>query len=148
MKSKAPLALMEQMVMLLVFALAAALCLQSFAKSDELSKRGEKRDRAAVLCQSAAEIIRHAGGDFPRAAAILGATNGDEDSLAIFYGEDWEPSDSISESVYDFGYTLGACRVESDVPGLGKAEIWMLDDETDEELVRFQVAWQEVSAGE
>ena len=31
MRSKAPLALMEQMVMVLVFALAAALCLQSFA---------------------------------------------------------------------------------------------------------------------
>lgn len=31
MRSKAPLALMEQMVMVLVFALAAALCLQAFA---------------------------------------------------------------------------------------------------------------------
>ena len=31
MKSKAPLAMMEQMVMLLVFALAAAVCLQAFA---------------------------------------------------------------------------------------------------------------------
>ena len=50
MRSKAPLILMEQMVMLLVFALAAALCLQAFVKSDELSARGEARDRAAVLC--------------------------------------------------------------------------------------------------
>ena len=31
MRSKAPLMLMEQMVMLLVFALAAAVCLQAFA---------------------------------------------------------------------------------------------------------------------
>ena len=38
MKSKAPLALMEQMVMLLVFALAAALCLQAFVQSDRLSR--------------------------------------------------------------------------------------------------------------
>ena len=37
MRSKAPLLLMEQMVMLLVFALAAALCLQAFVKSDGLS---------------------------------------------------------------------------------------------------------------
>ena len=35
MKSKAPLALMEQMVMILVFALAAALCLQAFVKSED-----------------------------------------------------------------------------------------------------------------
>ena len=41
MRSKAPLILMEQMVMLLVFALAAALCLQAFVKSDSLSSRSE-----------------------------------------------------------------------------------------------------------
>ena len=35
MKSKAPLALMEQMVMLLVFALAAALCLCRLVQNDE-----------------------------------------------------------------------------------------------------------------
>ena len=34
MRSKTPLALMEQMVMVLVFALAAALCLQVFVVSD------------------------------------------------------------------------------------------------------------------
>ena len=49
MKSKAPLLLMEQMVMLLVFALAAALCLQAFVKSDGLSRRSEARDRAMTL---------------------------------------------------------------------------------------------------
>ena len=59
MKSKAPLALMEQMVMLLVFALAAALCLQAFVQSDRLSRESEARDHAAVLCQSVAETIRH-----------------------------------------------------------------------------------------
>ena len=51
MKSKAPLALMEQMVMLLVFALAAALCLQAFVQSDRLSRESEARAHAAVLCQ-------------------------------------------------------------------------------------------------
>ena len=44
MRSKAPLAMMEQMVMLLVFALAAALCLQAFVKSDQMSKRMEAQD--------------------------------------------------------------------------------------------------------
>ena len=49
MKSKAPLMLMEQMVMLLVFALAAALCLQAFVKADEISKQAEARDRAVLV---------------------------------------------------------------------------------------------------
>ena len=47
MKSKAPLALMEQIVMLLVFALAAALCLQAFVKSDQISRESQARSNAA-----------------------------------------------------------------------------------------------------
>ena len=61
MKHKPPLILMEQMVMLLVFALAAALCLQAFVKSDGLSKDSEVRDQAVTLCQNAAETLRHFG---------------------------------------------------------------------------------------
>ena len=55
MTSKAPLLLMEQMVMLVVFALAAALCVQAFVRSDAASARNEARDEAVVLCQNAAE---------------------------------------------------------------------------------------------
>ena len=46
MRSKAPLALMEQMVMVLVFALAAALCLQAFALADRISRQNAERDQA------------------------------------------------------------------------------------------------------
>ena len=96
MKSKAPLLLMEQMVMLLVFALAAALCLQAFVKSDELSARGEARDRAAVLCQTAAETVRHYGGDaqnaLSRAAEDLGAAYSEEFvTFSLDYDENWTP---------------------------------------------------------
>ena len=48
MRSKAPLVLMEQAVMVLVFALAAALCLRAFVWSDQLSRQNEARDRAPV----------------------------------------------------------------------------------------------------
>ena len=58
MRSKAPLVLIEQMVMLLVFALASALCLQAFVKSDAISVRSEEKGRAAIAAQNAAEVIR------------------------------------------------------------------------------------------
>ena len=64
MRSKAPLVLIEQMVMLLVFALASALCLQAFVKSDAISVRSEEKGRAAIAAQNAAEVIRHKGGDY------------------------------------------------------------------------------------
>ena len=38
MRSKAPLVMIEQMIMLLVFALAAVLCLQAFTTSKDISE--------------------------------------------------------------------------------------------------------------
>lgn len=137
MKSKAPLVLMEQMVMLLVFALAAALCLQAFVKSDQLSQQGEVRDRAVTLCQNAAEAIRATGGDFPKAAELLEATQHERDALTVEYQEDWTPA---GESMR---YTLGVSRIESDLPGLGKAAVWLRDEQGEAELFRLEVAWQE-----
>lgn len=149
MRSKAPLAMMEQMVMILVFALAAALCLQAFVQSDQMSKESEERDRALAEAQSAAEVIQYTGGDFQRAAAILNASVWQEDVFSINYGRDWSRSEPVQDggtfAVYEFGYILGVTRQESGVPGLGKASVWVQEDETGEDLVRFDVCWQEVS---
>lgn len=61
MKSKAPLVMMEQIIMVLIFALAAALCLQTFVLSSTISKRTEAENRAAVEAQNAAEVIKAEG---------------------------------------------------------------------------------------
>ena len=61
MKSKAPLVMMEQIIMVLVFALAAALCLQTFVLSGKLSKLTEAKNRAVVEAQNVAETIKHGG---------------------------------------------------------------------------------------
>ena len=45
-RSKAPLALMEQIIMILVFALTAAVCMQAFVYSSNLSKQGENKNIA------------------------------------------------------------------------------------------------------
>lgn len=146
MRSKAPLAMMEQMVMILVFALAAALCLQAFVKSDQLSRRSEARDRAAVLCQSAAEVIRASGGDFQQAAELLGTSQYTEDTLMIDYDQNWAAAEDVMR------YTLGVSRVDSGVSGLGTAAVWLRDEDAETEdgaeLFRIEVSWQEVSAHE
>ena len=46
---------MEQIVMLLVFALAAAVCLRVFVLSGNLSRQGEIRGNAVTAVQNAAE---------------------------------------------------------------------------------------------
>ena len=71
MRSKAPLALMEQMIMVLVFALAAALCLRAFVLSDSMSIENERRDNGVLLAQNAAEVYKACRGDAEAAAEIL-----------------------------------------------------------------------------
>lgn len=89
MRSKAPLVLIEQMIMLLVFALAAALCLQAFVKADGISMQGENRSYAVVAAQNAAEVIRHSGGSMEhalsKAADRLGAEYGENGLLSLIH---------------------------------------------------------------
>lgn len=58
MKSRASLVLMEQLVMVLVFALAAALCLCCFAKAEEISLQTARRDAAVQIAQNTAELLK------------------------------------------------------------------------------------------
>lgn len=77
MKNKSPLPLMEQLLMVLVFALAAALCLQGFVLANRISERLETRNQAVTMAQNAAEIIKYTAGDLQQAADRLdGSWNG------------------------------------------------------------------------
>lgn len=70
MKQKSTLLLMEQLTMLLVFGLAAALCLQLFAKADDIRQETERLDTAVVLAQNAANTLKATCGDVDAAAAL------------------------------------------------------------------------------
>ena len=72
MRSKAPLAMLEQLVMLLVFSLAAALCLQIFVKAQTISEETARRDQAVVLARNGAELLKANGGDKAPAEALSG----------------------------------------------------------------------------
>ena len=58
MRNKTSLALMEQLIMVLVFAAAAAICLRMFTLSDRLSKEQEAKAHAAFLAQNTAEWLK------------------------------------------------------------------------------------------
>ena len=120
MRSKTPLVLMEQLVMVLVFAMAAAICLQVFGLSDRLSKENEARAEAALLAQNTAE------------------------ELKFSYGEvllDWEEADGIYY-MEEEGYRVQVQAAETEISGLRKVELQVLQEE--EVLFEIPVAWQEV----
>jgi hypothetical protein len=135
MKSKAPLALIEQAIMLVVFALAAALCLQAFVWADTQSRQTTLRDQALVQVQSAAEVLKHCGGDFSAAAAIQGGT-WDGASWILWYDEDWNSSDGTGT------YRLCVTPETSGTAGLGAAQVEAAQADG-LSLASLRVCWQE-----
>lgn len=151
-RDKTPLLLLEQMVTLLVFALAAAICLQIFVTARLQSQDIARRDQAAVLCQNTAETLRATGGDVEAALAqISGVAPGQRDGFGYFvpYNEDWEAL-SYEGRPLDSAYTLRVQGLDSGVAGLGAAEIeayvWKKGEM--EPLFRLETAWQKEVGGD
>ena len=139
MKSKAPLMLMEQMILLTVFALVAALCVQAFVKSDEISTTSESRDQAVICVQSIAELVRYHHGDISAAANASGGSVADG-MLQIAYDASW----NVINGADNAAYLLYAKPLPADVVGLYKARIWVVANHTNQtdELFSLEVMWQ------
>jgi len=127
MKNRAPLVLMEQLIMVLVFALAASMCLGIFLRADQTSRDNARRDEAAVLAQNWAEVLKSTAGDLNAAAQILGGSP-EEGRLVL-------ESD---------GYFLEIHRLDSGVPGLGTAHIRVYWENT--LIFELRTGWQEVAS--
>lgn len=134
MKNKTSLLLIEQALLLLVFALASAICLQAFVWADVQSKENADRDRAMIEVQNAVEIAKAVRGDWMRAAAIYGGV-GNEEGWSIGYDGDWN-QDSEKQL-----FVLRVAGIESGHPFLGTASVQLWDGETI--LLETQAAWQE-----
>lgn len=132
--------------MILVFALAAALCLQAFVQSDKLSRESEARDRAVLLCQTVAESVKVKEGDLAAVAKELdipyGAYAQEETEFSVHYNADW----TISHT-REYDYVLTVREEPSDEPFLGKAVVAVRSAPDGMEIFSLKIAWQrEVSA--
>ena len=121
MKDKATLTLMELLIMVLVFSLAAALCLKAFVWSTQKTRENRIVAEAAVAAQTTAESLkaaRHA------------------EAGSVTYDEKWQPAEDgcYVMKTEPFSGTL-----------LGGAEI-TVEDRMGNELCRLTVRWQEDAA--
>ena len=139
MKNKAPLSLMEQLMMLLVFALAAALCLQVFSVSSRESRRIEARTGAVAMVQNTAETVKASKGDISQYPLLLGGA-GDGESWEICYDETW--SETIPEQA---GYHIRIIPQKTSLPTLGRATVSAFAETEEDALFSVTVSWQEVA---
>ena len=132
MRSKAPLVIIEQAIMLLVFALAAVLCLRVFIGADARSAESTRRDQALVQAQSAAEVLKSCSGDFAAAAEYWGG-NWDGATWTIRFDSDWRQVQT------ECAYLLRVSPLASDLPYLGLARVEVFREET--LLAALETAW-------
>lgn len=138
MKNKASLILAEQLVMILVFSLAAVICLGIFIKAHQISQQSENLDAAVLLAQNAAETVKASRGDWEVIAEKLNGTS-ESNGVSILYNRDLQPEENGFFSVH-----IRSLPTENLF--LGSAEISVYcSTEPDSSLFTLAVAWQEVA---
>lgn len=136
MKQKTSLILIEQAIMLLVLAVAAALCLRVFAWSDARAEENHSRDQALLQLQSAAEVLKQHHGDFSAAVRTHGGGVYDG-QWRINFDDTWEQTDTAQ------AYQLRAVRQENR-PYLGSALLEAVCPDGSV-LAAITVSWQEAA---
>ena len=139
MKNKSTLVMIEQIVMLLVFVLAATVCIRMFVGSEQLSRKYEATDRAVRVAQNAAELLKKDGP--AKFTEKMKAVQSDGNTGEIYYDKDWKVTEAGSAAfVAEVTYT----EEESDF--LFRAEI-VISTVDGTELFRLPVAWQANNGG-
>ena len=133
MKSKTPLVLMDQIIMVLIFALSAVVYIKVFVYSNNVSKSVEAASHAAFKAQTMAEELKYSSGE------SLENWNYDNDSWYIYYDENWQETKEEAE------YTMKVTK-EYEEDGLCRVSLRVLDDR--EVIFEIPVAWQEVTENE
>ena len=125
--SKSALVLMTQLAMLLVFAVAAGICLRAFSYAYTRSHSSSELNRAVTMAQAVAETIRHYG-SFDEAKSELYTFAQESEFSIYFYGEGAFCYDG------DMGYTVTVCETENDVSGLKSGVVCVFSQTDNAEL--------------
>lgn len=123
--------------MLLVFALAAALCLQAFSWAHRCSVEEGHKDQALLQLQNAAEVLKQYRGDLEAAAQHFGGT-ADAGRWTVAFDENWEQT----EAAPAFVLTVVPQPCETDYLGEALLEVTGQDGT---QLAALRVRWQEVA---
>jgi len=138
--SKSTLFLMEQVIVIAVFAFSAAICVYILVASHNLTRDAIDTRYALMAAESAAEVYRAFDGEPAQVASILAGTNGFySDSIVIIYFDgDWQP---VAQGIGNFVLQMALERHANHVQlaDISVSRVANAFGEIDE-LVRFQVA--------
>jgi len=139
-RSKSTLFLIEQIIVIAVFALCAAACVRILTSAYFTANDTKATSHAVLKAESAAETFKATNGDIDAIARILGGTSGTAADgvagVAVYYDSSWQVS-SEGNASYHLGLAIYAPGDQK--PGLIEGEVWVTKI-TGEGLVSFPVA--------
>ena len=80
---------MEQIIVILVFAVCAAVCVRLFFASYTMTNESSDINNALLAAKNGAECYKAAGGDADKVAELLAGVS-DGTSVAVYYDNNWQ----------------------------------------------------------
>ncbi len=90
--SKTSLFLMEMIISILFFAIVGAVCIRLFVSAHLLAKESADLSQATLIATDLAESYLGLDGNMTDLAGLYTDALSSEESLLLFYDEDWNPS--------------------------------------------------------
>jgi len=107
-RSGSTLFLMEQLIVVAIFAICAAACVRLLTESFFMATESRDLSNAIHAAESGAECYKAAAGDISKTAVIMGATlEGGADAAVVYYNKDWLKC-AEGEAAYKMRLTRGA----------------------------------------
>ncbi|MCR5000957.1 MAG: hypothetical protein K6A71_04085 [Lachnospiraceae bacterium] len=93
-RSRSSLFLMEMIVTILFFSLAAAVCVKCFVSAHMMGKETYELNHAIAIATGYAEVMRGTDGDIDSIQAVYpDSVKGDDSYLMLFYDSEFNPCD-------------------------------------------------------
>jgi type II secretory pathway pseudopilin PulG len=115
-QSRSTLFLIEQLVVIFIFAICAVICISIFVESYLIGKSSLEVNNAIRVAGNGAESYISAGGDVNNAVRFLGGINSQAEyrgDLVVYYNEQWQPSEKEQAS-----YVLRIIKTDNPAPSL------------------------------
>jgi len=140
-RSKSTLFLIEQLIVIAVFAVCAAACIRILTAAYFTANDSQATSHAVLRAESAAEVFKAVDGDLAAVARIMGADSASgghqSDFIVIYYDSSWQLSD---ESTASYVLNLRSYPPQSPDDFSLVTGVLTVSKTTDEVLVAFPVA--------
>jgi len=117
-RSKSTLFLIEQLIVIAVFAICAVACVSILTAAYLDANESRDISQALLKAESGAEVFKSTGGDLMSAAEILGGTGTGgfrttgASEISIFYNKDWQLCES-GDAVFLLSITVNNSEMSS-----------------------------------